>query len=114
MAARRRVTSSPARPRNDSEAAATNCAASGDASALPALPESMAGNGIELVSLHERPEMAFPSSYVYLIECANAGYAEFAALAATEGFECRCCGAFPVKPLRRLIKLQTRSSRMAA
>ena len=74
----------------------------------------MADNGVELVSLHERPEMTFPGSCVYLIECANAGYAEFAALAATEGFECRCCCAFPVKPLRRLIKLQTRSSRMAA
>ena len=74
----------------------------------------MADNGVELVSLHERPEMTLSGSYVYLIECANAGYAEFAALTATEGFECRCCSAFPVKPLRRLIKLQTRSSRMAA
>ena len=71
--------------------------ATGDASALPELLEAMADNDIELVSLHDRPEMTVLGSYVYLIECANAGYAEFEKLAAIEGFEFRYYGAFPLK-----------------
>ena len=71
--------------------------ATGDASALPRLLEIMADNGIELVSLHDRPEMTVLGSYVYLIECANAGYAEFEQLSAIEGFEFCYYGAFPVK-----------------
>ena len=71
--------------------------ATGDASALPCLLEVMADNGIELVSLHDRPEMTVLGSYVYLIECANAGYAEFERLTVIEAFEYRYYGAFPVK-----------------
>ena len=59
--------------------------------------EAMAENDIEMVSLHDRPEMTALSSYVYLIECANDGYADFEKLAAMEGFEFRYYGAFPVK-----------------
>ena len=71
--------------------------ATGAASALPCLLEVMADNGIELVSLHDRPEMTVLGSYVYLIECANAGYAEFERLTVIEDFEYRYYGAFPVK-----------------
>ena len=71
--------------------------ATGDAIALPGLLEAMADNNIELVSLHDRPEMTVLGSYVFLIECANAGYAEFEKLAAIEGFEFHYYGAFPVK-----------------
>ena len=71
--------------------------ATGDASALPRLLQVMADSGIELVSLHDRPQMTVLGSYVYLIECANAGYAAFEQLAAIEGFEYQYYGAFPVK-----------------
>ena len=71
--------------------------ATGDASTLPQLLKTMADNGIELVSLHDRPEMTVLGRYVYLIECANTGYAEFELLTATEGFEYRYYGAFSAK-----------------
>ena len=69
----------------------------GDASRLPELLEIMAEDDIELVSLHDRPEMTVLGSYVYLIECANTGYAGFEELATIDGFEFRYYGAFPVK-----------------
>ena len=50
--------------------------------------EAMAENDIEMVSLHDRPEMTVLGSYVYLTECANGGY---------DGFEFRCYGVFGVK-----------------
>ena len=62
-----------------------------------ALAQTLKDNGIELVSLHDRPEMTVLGSYVYLIECANAGYAEFERLTVIEAFEYRYYGAFPVK-----------------
>lgn len=71
--------------------------ATGDAAHLPDLLEVMAENDIELVGLHDRPEQTQLGNYVYLIECENAGYAEFEKLAVIEGFEFRYYGAFPVK-----------------
>lgn len=71
--------------------------ATGDASFLPDLLEAMADNDVELVGLHDRPQMTVLGSYVYLIECENAGYAEFEKLAAMDGFEFHYYGAFPVK-----------------
>ena len=41
--------------------------------------------------------MTVLGSYGYLIECANAGHAEFEKQAIIDGFEFRYDGAFPVK-----------------
>ena len=50
-----------------------------------------------MISLHNRPEMTVLGNYVYLIECANAGYTEFEKLAAIKGLAFHYYGAFQVK-----------------
>lgn len=69
--------------------------AAGDAGDLMALLDQM--DGLEIVSLHDRPEKTIIGRYVYMIECENAGYEEFERLLAVDAFELTYYGAFNVK-----------------
>lgn len=69
--------------------------AGGDAGDLMELLDAM--DGLEIVSLHDRPEKTVIGRYVYMIECENAGYEDFEKLLGVNGFELTYYGAFPVK-----------------
>lgn len=71
--------------------------ASGDASALPALMDALHESGVELVGIHDRTSQTVLGEYIYLIECADAGYEEFEIFSAVPGFEFHYYGAFPLR-----------------
>ena len=52
--------------------------------------------GIELVTIHERPEKTELGNYIYVIECANCNYEQISALVEDVPFGFRYLGSFEV------------------
>ena len=71
--------------------------ASGDASNLPALMVGMYGQGMTLISIHDRPMKTELGEYYYLIECADSDYEMYERLAGKSGFDYRFLGSFEVR-----------------
>jgi prephenate dehydratase len=68
----------------------------GKASDLPSIMAGLENKGIELVTIHERPEKTELGNYVYIIECANCNYEQISALVEDVPFGFRYLGSFEV------------------
>lgn len=70
--------------------------ATGEAKNLPDLLKSISKNGMQMISIHDRPEKTTLGRYVYLIECENASYEDYEKLNTLSDFTFRFLGSFPV------------------
>ena len=68
----------------------------GKASDLTSIMAGLEKKGIELVTIHERPEKTELGNYVYIVECANCNYEQISALVEDVPFDFRYLGSFEV------------------
>ena len=68
--------------------------ATGPASGLPDLLESVEDAGLSVVAVHDRPARTELGIYVYLIECSGGGYDAFERVASDEVYELRFLGSY--------------------
>lgn len=71
--------------------------ATGKAKDLPDLMSDIKKSGMELVTIHDRPEKTELGQYNYLIECNGASYEKYDKIAGSNAFEFRYLGSFDVK-----------------
>ncbi len=69
---------------------------SGDASELPGIMAELEKKGIELVTIHERPEKTELGNYVYIIECANCSHDQIKKVVDGSKLTFRYLGGFEV------------------
>lgn len=70
--------------------------ARGKAEDLPALMSELKGQGMSLVTIHDRPQKTLLGEYDYVIECADSSYGQYTKLAEGSRFELRFLGCFDV------------------